>query len=90
MVGYGAGAYQLTMLDRVQLYEHADCGEKDLGEYPDAGPVLPGDGGMGGNGNNLGDRTGIACACNGGPGSGSTGVLLALVGIVVLRKRRRA
>jgi MYXO-CTERM domain-containing protein len=89
MVGYGAGAYQLTMLDRVQLYEHTDCGEKDLGEYPDAGPVLPGDGGNNGNNNGFGGRTGIACACQGGPGSAGNAVILALVGVVVLRRRRR-
>jgi MYXO-CTERM domain-containing protein len=89
MVGYGAGAYQLTMLDRVQLYEHSDCGEKDLGEYPDAGPVLPGDGGTGGGGNGFGGRTGIACACQGGPGSAGNAVILAIVGLVVLRRRRR-
>ena len=39
MVGYGAGAYLLTQLDKVQLYEHTDCGDKDLGDYPDAGPI---------------------------------------------------
>jgi MYXO-CTERM domain-containing protein len=89
MVGYGAGAYQLTMFDRVQLYEHSDCGEKDIGEYPDAGPVLPGDGGNSGGGNGFGGRTGIACACQGGPGSASTGVAFAVVGLLVLRRRRR-
>ncbi len=89
MVGYGAGAYQLTMLDRVQLYEHSDCGEKDLGDYPDAGPVLPGDGGTGGGGNGFGGRTGIACACQGGPGSTGNAVILAIVGLVILRRRRR-
>jgi MYXO-CTERM domain-containing protein len=88
MVGYGAGAYQLTMFDRVQLYEHSDCGEKDINEYPDAGPVLPGDGGNGGNGNGFGGRTGVACACQGGPGSASTGVAFAIVGLLVLRRRR--
>jgi MYXO-CTERM domain-containing protein len=88
MVGYGAGAYQLTMLDRVQLYEHSDCGEKDLNEYPDMGPVLPGDGGMGNGNNDLGGRTGVACACSGGPGSGSTAALLLVVGLVILRRRR--
>jgi MYXO-CTERM domain-containing protein len=88
MVGYGAGAYQMTMLDRVQLYEHSDCGEKDLNEYPDAGPVLPTDGGNNGGGNNFGGRTGIACACQGGPGSAGNAVLLAVVGLLVLRRRR--
>jgi hypothetical protein len=90
MVGYGAGAYQLTMLDRVQLYEHSDCGEKDLGEYPDAGPVLPGDGGDSGGNNGFGGRTGIACACNGGPGSAGTALLLALVGLLIVRKGKRS
>lgn len=88
MVGYGAGAYQLTMLDRVQLYEHSDCGEKDLGEYPDAGPVLPDDAGTGGGGNGFAGRTGIACACQGGPGAPSTGALLAITFVFVLRRRR--
>jgi uncharacterized protein (TIGR03382 family) len=90
MVGYGAGAFQLTMLDRVQLYEHSDCGEKDINEYPDAGPVLPGDGGMGGGGNGFGGRTGIACACQGGPGSAGSAIVFALVGVVVMRRRRRS
>ncbi len=88
MVGYGAGAYQMTMWDRVQLFEHSDCGEKDLNEYPDAGPVLPSDGGLGGGGGGFTGRTGIACACNGGPGSGSTGILFVIVGGLVLRRRR--
>jgi len=90
MVGYGAGAYQLTMLDRVQLFEHSDCGEKDLGEYPDAGPVLPSDGGTGPGGNGFTGRTGIACACQGGPGSGGNAIVLGFVGLLVLRRRRRA
>ncbi|HEX5063845.1 MAG TPA: glycoside hydrolase family 15 protein [Kofleriaceae bacterium] len=89
MVGYGAGAYQLTMFDRVQLYEHSDCGEKDLGEYPDAGPVLPGDGGTGPGGNGFGGRTGVACACQGGPGSAGNAVMFAIAGLLVLRRRRR-
>ena len=88
MVGYGAGAYELTMLDRVQLYEHTDCGDKDLTDYPDAGPVLPtgGDAGTGGNGFN--GRTGVACACQGGGSPGDAGVLL-LAGLLVIRRRRR-
>lgn len=90
MVGYGAGAFQLTMLDRVQLYEHSDCGEKDIDEYPDAGPVLPGDGGMGGGGNGFGGRTGMACACQGGPGSAGSALVFAVVGVLVMRRRRRA
>src|SRR5262249_36525618 len=88
MVGYGAGAYQMTMRDRAGLYEHQDCGDKDLGDYPDAGPIIGGhDGGPGGNGVS-GERTGIACACSGGNGSPATGALLVLVGFVVLRRRR--
>ena len=26
MVGFGAGAYLSTLLDRAELYEHTDCG----------------------------------------------------------------
>lgn len=88
MVGYGAGAYLLTMLDRVQLYEHSDCGEKDLGEYPDAGPVLPGDGGTGNGATDLGGRTGIACACSGGPGAGGNAVMFFVVALLIRRRRK--
>ena len=88
MVGYGAGAYQLTMWDRVQLYEHTDCGEKDLGDYPDAGPVLPTDGGDDGNNNGFGGRTGIACACQGGSGAGGNAIVLVVAAAFVLRRRR--
>lgn len=87
MVGYGAGAYQLTMLDRVQLYEHTDCGDKDLGDYPDAGPVLPTGGDAGTGGNDFNGRTGVACACQGGGSAGDASVLV-LVGLLVVRRRR--
>ena len=59
MVGYGAGAYQLTLLDRVGYYEHSDCGEKDLGEYPDAGPIPTGDGGNGPGNHEHADRNSV-------------------------------
>ena len=88
MVGYGAGAYLMTLLDRAQLYEHTDCGDKDIGEYPDAGPVITNRDGMGGNGAVDGTRTGLACACNGGPGSAPSGALVLLVGVLILRRRR--
>jgi hypothetical protein len=88
MVGYGAGAYLLTQLDRVQLYEHTDCGDKDLGDYPDAGPVLAGDGGPGAGGNGFNGRSGVACACNGGPGSAGGGIVIVLAGLVAIRRPR--
>ena len=83
MVGYGAGAYQMTLLDRAGAMENSDCGQFDPGD--DAGP------GQGGDDDGLGgDRTGVACACSGGPGSPATGLLLASVfAIMVLRRRRR-
>ncbi len=84
MVGYGAGTYQLTLLDRAGSYEHQDCGDYDAGSYPDAGTG----GGLGGGTSTGEDRTGVACACNGGPGSASTGVLFLIVGAIVLRRRR--
>ncbi len=85
MVGYGAGAYQMTLLDRAGSYEHTDCGEYDPGNYPDAGPG----GGPGGGGGTGDGRTGLACACQGGPGSGGNAVVLAIAGMIILRKRRR-
>jgi len=87
MVGYGAGAYQLTMLDRVQLYEHTDCGDKDLGDYPDAGPVLPTGGDAGTGGGSFNGRTGVACACQGGGSPGDVTVFL-LVGLLAVRRRK--
>ena len=83
MVGYGAGAYQLTLLDRAGQYEHADCGEYDSTDYPDAGPGTgPGTGGVGD------DRTGVACACQGGPGASGSGILIVMAFGFVLRRRR--
>lgn len=87
MVGYGAGAYELTMLDRVQLYEHTDCGDKDLGDYPDAGPVLPTGGDAGTGGGSFNGRTGIACACQGGGSPGDVSIFL-VAGLLVIRRRR--
>jgi GH15 family glucan-1,4-alpha-glucosidase len=87
MVGYGAGAYLLTQLDREQLYEHTDCGDKDLTDYPDGAPVLPGDAGPGTNPDQQG-RTGVACACQGGRGSAGSGALIVLAGLLALRRRR--
>jgi hypothetical protein len=83
MVGYGAGAYQMTMLDRAGLHEAADCGQLDIGEEP------PPDGG--GDDDGFGDgRTGLACACSGGPGAPGTGVLLVCVFAFVMRRRAKA
>ena len=81
MVGYGAGAYQMTLLDRALSFEHTDCGEFDPGQYPDGGT-----GGGGGNGASD-PRTGVACACQGGPGAGGNAVAVLVVGVLVLRRR---
>ena len=85
MVGYGAGAYMLTLLDRAGQYEHTDCGEYDAGNYPDAGAG----GGLGGGSGGSNERTGVACACQGGPGSAGNAVMLAIAGVLVLRRRQR-
>jgi len=82
MVGYGAGAYQMTLLDRAGSFEHSDCGEFDPGMYPDGGP------GGGGGGGFTDERTGVACACNGGPGAGGNAALVAVVGLFLIRRRR--
>jgi len=83
MVGYGAGAYQMTLLDRAGITEAGDCGEFDPGEDP--GHTGGDDDGTGGDG-----RTGVACACNGGPGSSGTAVLLIGTFAIVIRRRPRA
>lgn len=80
MVGYGAGAYQMTLLDRAGAYEASDCGQLDIGE--DAGPG----GGDDTGGSDL--RTGVACACAGGDASPEGALVVVIVGFVVLRRRR--
>lgn len=89
MVGYGAGAYQMSLLDRAGAFEPSDCGEVDVGEYPDAGPGGPG-------GENPGDgdlRTGLACMCasGGAPARTPWAELVLFCGVVAIaaRKRRR-
>jgi MYXO-CTERM domain-containing protein len=81
MVGYGAGAYQMTLLDRAGAYESSDCGQFDPGD--DAGPGQGGDDDANGSG-----RSGVACACAGGPGAPSTGVVMLGVFALVMRRRR--
>jgi MYXO-CTERM domain-containing protein len=98
MVGYGAGAYMLTVLGRAGLYEHTDCGTEEPARpadggpmYIDAGPEADGGGGAG-----LDEYTGTACMCRaggvasgGGLGAGHL-VLGALgLGALVLLRRRR-
>ncbi len=84
MVGYGAGAYQMTLLDRALAFEHSDCGEFDPGQYPDGG-TGPGGGGAEGD-----PRTGVACACQGGPGAAGNAVMFVVAGFLMLRRRRAA
>lgn len=90
MVGYGAGAYQMTLLDRAGLVEHTDCGELDLGDYPDAGPISAGGGDAGTNGGVDPGRTGVACACSSGQGTPSNLVVFTLAGLAIFVRRRRA
>ena len=86
MVGYGAGAYQMTLLDRAGAFEPSDCGEVDVGEYPDAGP-----GGPGGNPGDGDLRTGLACFCTAGARDAKTpwAELLLFGGVIVVATRRR-
>jgi GH15 family glucan-1,4-alpha-glucosidase len=90
MVGYGAGAYMLTLLARGGSFGHADCGTVDPDEYPDAGSGLYTDGGPGqdGGANGFDGRTGAACLCSAG-GGGSPLAQIALVVLVALCLRRR-
>lgn len=92
MVGYGAGAYQLTLLARNQSFEYRDCGTVNPDDRPDGGIVEIADAGPdddGGNTNGVDGRTGFACACRFDRGPGAGGWLL--IGFVALglRIRRR-
>jgi len=92
MVGYGAGAYMLTLLARGGSLGHADCGTVDPDEYPDAGTGLYVDGGPGedGGANGFSGRTGAACLCSASGGGSPVGQLLlvALVAFCLSRRRR--
>ena len=91
MVGYGAGAYIMTLLGRGGLHEHSDCGEVDLEDYPDAGVIIGGDGGPDDPGADDVGRTGLACVCTtgrGGPAPWGEAVLL--LGVVFWLRRKRA
>ena len=80
MVGYGAGAYIMTLLDRAGCYEHTDCGDMDLGQYPDAGPVRDAAAAAAATADGIdGARTGVACACNGGQGAPGNRLVFAIV-----------
>ena len=98
MVGYGGGAFLLTLLDRAGLLEPSDCGASVLN--PDGG-VTATDGGVrpGGAGGVGEDRPRVnACLCSlgaagpaGDPGAGTAALLLLpwlLCGARLLRRRR--
>jgi MYXO-CTERM domain-containing protein len=77
MVGYGAGAYQMTLLDRAGMLESTDCGQFDGS----------GDGGVGDDDGN--GRSGVACACGAGGTGGEANLLVfALAALLVWRRRR--
>ncbi len=80
MVGYGAGAYQLTLLDRAGLIEPSDCGQFDPGQ-----DGQPGGGDDEGNGSG---RTGVACMCSGGSATPDGALFVLAIGFLVLRRRR--
>ena len=81
MVGYGAGAYQLTLLDKAGLIEPSDCGQFDPGQDgPPGGGDDDGDGTL---------RTGVACMCAGGSATPAGFAMFLVVGVLVLRRRRR-
>ncbi|HUH03229.1 MAG TPA: glycoside hydrolase family 15 protein [Kofleriaceae bacterium] len=91
MVGYGAGAYMLTLLHRAGINAPTDCGTVE--SYPDAGPGGWVDAGPevdGGNGFGADGRGGVACACSGGGDPAERGGVLLLAVLTALLLRRRA
>lgn len=94
MVGYGAGAYMLSMLHRAGINAPQDCGTVE--SYPDGGvtdyvDAGPGGGADGGTGFGADGRSGFACVCRGGAGdaAGAAGMLL-LCALVLVGLRRRS
>jgi hypothetical protein len=95
MVGYGAGAYVLTTLARAGYLERTDCGTEKPPEPGDAGvPEYPDGGvldGVDAGGAALDGYSGTACVCRAGVGRGA-GVpagAFVLLGLLLLRRRRR-
>jgi len=93
MVGYGAGAYMLTVLARSGYDEFRDCGV-EIHDPGDGGPMYV-DAGPGGAGSDAGidvGRTGFACLCTTGGSRPSGGelILFALVAGFLIMRRRRA
>jgi hypothetical protein len=82
MVGYGPGAYLLTVLGRAGSYEHRDCGTVDPESYPDAGTLDFPDAGAGASGDaDLGgERTGTACLCRSAGSTGGAGAMAGAAG----------
>jgi GH15 family glucan-1,4-alpha-glucosidase len=90
MVGYGAGAYQMTTLHRAGWFGPTDCGELDLDDYPDAGTAIGRDGGDDLGVDDVG-RTGVACLCTSGRAPAPWGEALVFGALAWwLRRRRRA
>ena len=94
MVGYGPGAYMMTILNRAGRDEYRDCGT--IESYPDAGPITYVDAAPevdGGSGVDGDGRTGVACFCDGtgaGADHGGGWLLFGLVlaGLTIRRQRR--
>jgi GH15 family glucan-1,4-alpha-glucosidase len=74
MVGYGAGTFQHTMLDRAGLLEQTDCGEPTGGD--DAGTTSEP------------EATAAGCACDSGDGPDGTSVVVMLVVLASCRHGR--
>jgi len=97
MVGYGAGAYIMTILDRAGQWEPNDCGDgmtKNGAAFTCSGQASGGDGGTGGGGtggSGGGDGDGgtgganvpyrAACLCDLGHHPGATGGTLAMMAL---------
>jgi hypothetical protein len=105
MVGYGGGAFIITMLDRSGIIEPNDCGDGKGVTLPkvDCSTIStqPGNGGPGGPGGGDGGADGVpdasqipfvnACLCKLGPDGGipPIGIVAIVMGPIVLWWRRR-
>ena len=93
MVGYGAGAYQLTLLARAGQAEPIDCGDREPGGGDGGVDVPDGDAGIDPGADDVG-RTGVACVCAAGEGGGApwgdAALAIAVIAHVASRRRRGA
>ena len=85
MVGYGAGAYAMSLLARAGAPAPSDCGSEEPDAAGDGGPGTS-DAGSGAGADSLDGVT--ACGCAGGGGAASTVAIFAIFALILVAAAR--